>query len=98
MNMKKLLGKQVKKLTVKDLKNALKDADDESEVVLGFYMKDEGLHYVYLADVFTHMTYDSVLKEKLYDSRVCELSGFNHKDCIYEGEEIWVLMIMVGLV
>lgn len=83
MNMKKFLSKRVQKLKVKDLKKALKDADDESEVILTFYMKDEGLYSVYLADIHSSIGYDAVLKEKLFDTKVCELSGFNHKDCTY---------------
>lgn len=83
MNMKKLLNKKVKKLTVKDLKKALEDADDDSEVILTFYMKDEGLYSVYLAEIYTNIGRDAVLKESLTDSRVCELAGFNHKECDY---------------
>lgn len=83
MNMKKLLNKKVKKMTVKDLKEQLKDANDDSEVILTFYMKDEGLYSVYLAEVYTNIGRDAVLKESLLESRVCELAGFNHKECEY---------------
>ena len=83
MNIKKLLDKKVKKMTVKDLKKTLKDADDNSEVILTFYMKDEGLYSVYLAEVYSCIGRDAVLKEQLNDSRVCELAGFNHKECTY---------------
>ena len=83
MNMKKLLNKRVTKMSVKDLKEKLKDADDDSDVVLTFYMKNEGLYSVYLAEVYTGIGYDAVLKEHLYDNKVCELAGFNHKDCTY---------------
>ena len=83
MNMKKLLNKRVTKMSVKDLKEKLRDADDDSDVVLTFYMKDEGLYSVYLAEVYTGIGYDAVLKEHLYDGKVCELAGFNHKDCTY---------------
>lgn len=81
--MNKLLDKRVTKLTVKDLKKILKDADDESDVVLTFYMKDKGLYSVYLAEAYTSISRDPVLDESLKDSRVCELAGFNHEHCIY---------------
>ena len=74
--MKHLLTKKVKKLTVKDLKKALKDADDDSDVILTFYMKGEGLYSVYLAEIYTNIGRDAVLKESLVDGRVCELAGF----------------------
>lgn len=83
MNMKKLLNKRVAKMKVKDLKKKLEESDDESEVVLTFYMKDEGLYSVYLAEVYTGIGYDAVTKEHLFDSKICELAGFNHKDCTY---------------
>lgn len=83
MNMKKFLSKKVTKMTVKDLKEKLNEADDDCEVVLTFYMKDEGLHSVYLAEVYTMIGYDAVIKDHLYDSKVCELAGFNHKECEY---------------
>lgn len=83
MNMKKLLNKKVVKMTVKDLKKRLQDADDEQEVVLTFYMKDKGLYSVYLAEIYATIGYDAVTKEKLYDSKICELAGFNHDDCTY---------------
>lgn len=83
MNMKKFLNKRVVKLTVKDLKEKLRDADDDSEVVLTFYMKDEGLYSVYLAEVYSTIGYDAVLKESLFEGKICELAGFNHKDCTY---------------
>ena len=83
MDMKKLLNKKVVKMTVKDLKKKLKEADDDSEVVLTFYMKDEGLYSVYLAEVYATIGYDAVIKDRLYDNKVCELAGFNHDDCTY---------------
>ena len=83
MDMKKFLSKRVVKMKVKDLKKKLKDADDESDVVLTFYMKDEGLYSVYLAEAYTNIGYDAVTKESLYNSKICELAGFNHKDCTY---------------
>ena len=70
-------------MKVKDLKKRLKDADDESDVVLTFYMKDEGLYSVYLAEVYAGIGYDAVTKESLYNSKICELAGFNDKDCVY---------------
>lgn len=70
-------------MTVADLKNALKDCDDDSEVILSFYLKEKGTESVYLAEVSTHMKYDSVLKEKLADGYVVELSGFVDKYCQY---------------
>ena len=87
MNMEKLLNKKVNKLTVKDLKKILKDADDESDVILTFYMKDEGLYSVYLSEAYTNIGRDSVLGESLKDGKVCELAGFNHKHCIYMERE-----------
>lgn len=81
--MSKLLNKKVVKMSVKDLKEALKDADDESDVILTFYMKDKGLYSVYLAEVLTGIKYDSVLKESLFEDKVVELSGFNHDYCTY---------------
>ena len=83
MDMKKFLSKRVVKMKVKDLKKRLKDADDESDVVLTFYMKNEGLYSVYLAEVLTDLKYDAVVKESLYNTKVCELAGFNDKDCTY---------------
>lgn len=83
MNMKKLLNKKVIKMTVKDLKKRLEEADDDSEVVLTFYMKDKGLYSVYLAEVYSGIGYDAVTKEKLYNTKICELAGFNHDDCTY---------------
>ena len=81
---KGLLNKRVRKLTVRELKNALKDADDDSEVVLGFYMSvGNGVHFGYLADVFKDMKYDSVLKEKLNDSKVVELACYQHEYSTY---------------
>ena len=86
MNIKKLLNKKVVKLTVKDLKERINDAPDDSDVILTFYMKDKGLYSVYLAEVYSTIGYDAVLKEKLSDGKVCELAGFNHEDCDYVEE------------
>ena len=83
MDMKKFLNKRVVKLKVKDLREKLKEADDESDVVLTFYMKDEGLYSVYLAEVYSNIGYDAVVKDHLYEGKICELAGFNHKECQY---------------
>ena len=83
MDMKKFLNKRVVKLKVKDLKEKLKEADDESDVVLTFYMKDEGLYSVYLAEVYSNIGYDAVVKDHLYEGKICELAGYNHKECTY---------------
>ena len=82
MNIKKITNKRVRKLKVKDLKKKLEEADDESDVVLGFYMRDKGMYFVYLSEILTTLPYDSVLKEKQSDY-VCELSGYNHEECTY---------------
>ena len=81
--MKKLRNKRVQKLTVKDLKKALKKVDDDKEVVLGFYMKDGGTYYCYLAEVLTNLKYDSVVGEKLSSSEVVELIGYSDDFCTY---------------
>lgn len=83
MKMDKLLNKKVTKLTVKDLKEALQDADDNQEVVLSFMMYDEGRASVYLAEAYTHMGYDAVMQEKLFDGKVVELLGYTDKMCTY---------------
>ena len=83
MNLKRITNKKVQKLKVKDLKEVLKNADDDAEVILTFYMRDKGLYSVYLAEVYSKIGYDAVLKESLNDSRVCELAGFNHDECTY---------------
>lgn len=83
MKMEKLLNKKVVKLTAKDLKDALKDVPDDREVVLSFMLYDEGRESVYLAEAYTHMPYDPVTKEKLFDNHVVELLGFTHKMCSY---------------
>ena len=84
MNMDRLLNKRVVKQTVKDLKEALKDADDDAEVILCFNLKDEGgVICAYLGEIDTHLKYDGVMKKKLDASEVVELNGFNHKYCTY---------------
>ena len=80
--MKKLRNKRVIKLTVKDLKEKLNELDDESEVVLAFYLKDQPNHFVYLADV-CNISYDSVLKEKTFNSKIVELMGYDDRYCTY---------------
>ena len=80
--MKKLRNKRVIKLTVKDLKEKLNELDDESEVVLAFYLKDQPNHFVYLADV-CNVSYDSVLKEKTFNSKIVELMGYDDRYCTY---------------
>ena len=78
-----LRDKKVKKMVVGDLKKMLADVPDDREIVLGFYMKDKPTHFVYLAEVLTSIGYDSVLKEKLFENKVVELSGFDHEFCKY---------------
>ena len=80
---KKLLNKKVIKQTVGDLKKALKGVDDDKEVVLAFYFKDEGVHHAYLGEILTNMKYDGVIKEKLADSSVVELASFHPNYCTY---------------
>ena len=80
--MKKLRNKRVVKLRVKDLKERLEDFDDESEVILGFYLKDQPNHFVYLADI-VNVKYDGVIKERLYNSTIVELMGFDHDYATY---------------
>lgn len=80
--MKKLRNKRVIKLTVKDLKEKLNELDDNSEVVLAFYLKDQPNHFVYLADV-CNVSYDSVLKEKTFNSKIVELMGYDDRYCTY---------------
>lgn len=85
MNIDKLLAKKVKKLTVKDLKKVLKDADDDAEVILCFNWKDgeDKVVSCYLAEILTNLKYDSVLKERLDSVSVLELAGYNDEFCIY---------------
>lgn len=81
--MMELFKKKVVKKTVGDLKKELKDLDDDLEIILSFYLKENGVESVYLAEVDGHMKYDSVIKEKLNDTTVVELSGFTDKYCKY---------------
>ena len=84
--MKNLTSKRVVKLRAGDLREALSDINDDTEVVLGFYMKDKGVHYGYLASIHTDLKYDSVLQNRV-DSSVVELSCFNDDYCIYVERE-----------
>lgn len=80
--MKKLRNKRVIKLTVKDLKDKLDELDENSEVVLGFYLKDQPNHFVYLGDI-CEVAYDSVKKESTFNSKVVELMGYDDRFCSY---------------
>lgn len=80
--MKKLRNKRVTKMRVKDLINKLQEYDEDSEVVLGFYLKDQPNHFVYLADT-CNVSYDGVIKEKLFNGKVVELMGYDHQFCSY---------------
>ena len=79
-----LLNQKVKKLTVKDLKEALSNVDDDTEIVLGFYRKHDGVYFGYLAEVLSNMKYDSVVKEQLNESKVVELVCYDDEYCTYE--------------
>lgn len=84
MNTDRLLNKRIVKQTVKDLKEKLNDADDDAEVVLAFYLKDGDRHICcYLGEVLTHLKYDGVIKERLENSDVVELCGFDDRYCTY---------------
>ena len=84
MNTDRLLNKRIVKQTVKDLKEKLNDADDDAEVVLAFYLKDGDRHiWCYLGEVLTHLKYDGVIKERLENSDVVELCGFDDRYCTY---------------
>ena len=81
--MKHIKNKRVNKLKVKDLKKALKGLDDDADVVIGLYRKDDPVEFCYLADIFTEMKFDSVIKEKLFNCKVVELVGYDHNYCTY---------------
>lgn len=85
--MRNIRNRRVVKLTVKDLKEQLKDADDDAEVVLGFYLKDKPNHFVYLAEVMTNLNYDGVIKERLFNTNVVELCGYDHEYCSYQSRK-----------
>ena len=74
--MKNIRNKQVVKLTVKDLKKALRNVDGDTEIVLSFMLKDEGRMSVYLAEVYSNMKYDPVMKSQLFEDNIVELLGF----------------------
>lgn len=81
--MRNLRNKRVTKLKAGDLKEALSKVDDDSEIILGFYMKDKGVFFGYLAKIFTEMKFDSVIKNKLLESSVIELVCFDDRYCTY---------------
>ena len=80
--MKNLTKKRVVKKTVKDLKKALKGIDEDKEVILAFYYLGE-VHHVYLTEILANLKYDGVIKEKLDESSVVELSGVDDRYCVY---------------
>ena len=81
--MKNLRNKRVTKLKVKDLKKALRDVDDDAEVVIGLYLKDEPVKFCYLGDIFANMKFDSVIKERLFNTSLVELVGYDHEYSTY---------------
>ena len=84
--MRNIRNKRIVKKTVGDLKKELKDIPDDAEIILAFYLKDKANVECYLGEISTNLKYDGVLKElkeKLYDSSVVELAGFDHKYCAY---------------
>lgn len=83
---KNLLKKKINKLTVGELKKQLEDVDDSTEVVLGFYRKDTGVHFGYLAEILPNMKYDSVIKTKL-ESPVVELVCYQNEYTIVENKD-----------
>ena len=80
--MRKLLKQKVVKKTVRDLRKALKGVDNDKEVILAFYYLGE-VHHIYLTDIAVNLKYDGVIKEKLEESSVVELSGYDDQHCIY---------------
>lgn len=76
-----MIKKNVKKQTVKDLKEVLNDLPDEQEIVLGFYRKD-GVYFGYLSE-YLDVKYDSVIKEQLKESSVLELVCYDNSYCRY---------------
>ena len=85
--MRNIRNKRVVKKTVGDLKKELKDIPDDTEIILAFYLKDKANEECYLCEISTNLKYDGVLKEKLYDSSVVELAGFDHAHCTYMERE-----------
>lgn len=78
-----LLNQKVKKITVKELRETLTNVDDDVEIVLGFYRKTDGVYFGYLADVLTNLKFDSVIKERLHDSKVVELVCYDDEYSTY---------------
>ena len=85
--MKDLLKKRINKLTVSDIKKALENVDDDTEVVLGFYRKKDGVHFGYLAEIQTNMKYDSVVKTKL-ESPIVELVCYQQEYVLENKNEL----------
>ena len=85
--MKNLRNKKVTKLTVGDLRKALENVDDDVEVVLGFYRKDDGVYFGYLAEIYANMKFDSVIKDRLFETGVVELVCFDDQYCNYVKEK-----------
>ena len=81
--MRNLRNKRVTKLKVGDLKKAIENIDDDTEIILGFYRKDEGVYFGYLAEIYTNMKYDSVIKDKLFETNIVELACFDDEYCTY---------------
>lgn len=81
--MKNLRNKRYTKLNAGDLKKALKDVDDDTEVVIGLYRKDDPVEFAYLGDIYNEMKFDSVIKEKLFNATVVELVGYDHEYSTY---------------
>lgn len=77
------MNKRVVKQTVGDLRKAIKDLDDDTEIILAFYFKKEGVHHAYLGEIYTNMKYDGVMKERLFDGSVLELASFHPDFCTY---------------
>ena len=80
--MKNLKNQRVRKQTVKDLKKALRKIDEEREVILAFYYKGK-VYHMYLAEINSNLKYDGVIKEKLNDSSVVELVGYDDEYSTY---------------
>ena len=84
--MKNLMNQRVKKQTVKDLKEALKDTPDDREVILAFYYLGK-VYHVYLAEILVNLKYDGVTGEKLNENSVVELSGYDDEYSTYVEEK-----------
>ena len=81
--MKNIRNRRVVKQTVGDLKRELENVPDDVEIVLAFYLKDKSNVECYLGEISTDLRFDGVLQEKLIDSRVVELAGFDHRYSTY---------------